>query len=98
MSLPSSPNLALGKVFFLENTLPSAPNTALSKEFFFEMSLPSAPVKALGKEEFFLKKNENPLCGVPYSWHLAKTPFAKCHVPALGKDFFFASKFFVQPF
>ena len=51
------------------------------------MSLPSAPVKALGKEDI-LKKIQNPLCRVPYYWHLVKTPFAECHAPALGKVFF----------
>ena len=53
-SLPSVPDLALGKDFFLENSLPSAPDTALGKDLIiFEMSLPSAPMEALGKEEIF---------------------------------------------
>ena len=53
-------------------------------QYFFKMSLLSAPVKALGKEKIS-KKIQKPLCRAPYSWHSAKTPFAKCHAPALGK-------------
>ena len=94
--MPSVPDLALGKYFFLENTLPSAPDTVLGKEFFFlEMSLPSVPIKTLGKDNIFFK---------------FKTLFAECLILgtlALSKDllcfgtwqsFFLASKFFVQPF
>ena len=25
---------------------------------------------------------------MPYAWHSAKTPFAECHAPTLGKVFF----------
>ena len=101
----------LAKIFFLENTLPSAPDTALGKDSFFFKCLCRVPNsfgtrqrEELKKLHFFeiplpsaSKKFKNPLCRAPYSWHSAKTPFAECHAPTLGK-FFFASKFFVQPF
>ena len=45
-------------------------------------------MKALGKEKISKKIKKKPLCRAPYSWHLAKTPFAECHAPALGKVFF----------
>ena len=84
---------------FLENTLPSAPDTVLGKYliFFFEMSLPSAPVKALGKEEISKKNSKTSL---PSALVLALGQDPLCRVPCPGaqQSFFFAFKFFVQPF
>ena len=104
-TLPSVPDTALGKdSIFFKMSLPSdwqlrhSAKGGIKKIIFFLKYLCRVPLwRHLAKRKF-LKKIKNPLCRAPYSWHSAKTPFAECHAPALGKVFFFASKFFVQPF
>ena len=53
-------------------------------------------MKTLGKEEISKKNIKKHLCRAPYSWHSAKTPFAECHAPALGKVFFLFLKYFAE--
>ena len=54
-SLPSAPDLALGKDFnFFKNSLPSVSDLALGKEFFLKQNtLPSIPGTTLGKDLIF---------------------------------------------